>query len=240
MTVRLPGTVRSLGVVKRKMTRAFSRLYPTSCTIRLQSITSVLIAWGRREGLTFDLAKTELQHYARAWKRNIPTCSIQTPGGTVEIEPPPLNEATNWLGIWFDRKLRFRIHTQTMAAKAKLASDGIQALANTVRGVKAPLLRQATIACVVSVLCYGAEAWWPGRNRIRQDRSGRQKLVSNGVGAQLACLVRVLRSALLGILPVYRTTQTAALHWESAIPPMELLLNQRRHGLEVRSQSTAT
>ncbi|EYE90056.1 uncharacterized protein EURHEDRAFT_552236, partial [Aspergillus ruber CBS 135680] len=111
---------------------------------------------GQREGLTFNLVKTELQHFARGWKSNNPTCSIQTPEGTAEIKPLQLNEATRWLGIWFDWKLKFRVHTQTLAAKAKLAANGIQALANTVRGVKAPLLRQATIACVVSVLCYGA------------------------------------------------------------------------------------
>ena len=203
-------------------------------TTRLQNITTDLIEWGQREGLTFDLAKTELQHFAKGWKRNNPTCSIQTLEGTAEIKPPQLNEATRWLGIWFDRKLKFRIHTQTLAAKAKLAANGIQALANTVRGVKAPLLRQATIACVVSVLCYGAEAWWPGRRRLRQDLSGRQKLISNGVGAQVACLDQVLRNALLGTLPVYRTTRTAVLHRESAIPPMELLLDQRRRSLAIR------
>src|SRR5699024_12860229 len=102
-------------------------------------------------------------------------CAIQTPERTVEITPPLLNEVTRGLGIWFDRKLKFRIHVQTLAAKAKLAANGTQALANTVRGVKAPLLRQATIACVVPVLCYGAEAWWPGRRRSRQDLSGRQR-----------------------------------------------------------------
>lgn len=203
-------------------------------TTRLQSIATDLMEWGQREGLTFDLAKTELQHFARGWKRNDPTCSIQTPEGTVEIIPPQLNEATRWLGIWFDRRLKFRIHIQTLAAKAKLAANGIQALANTVRGVKAPLLRQTTIACVVSVLCYGAEAWWPGRHRPRQSISGEQKLVSNGVAAQLACLDQVLRSALRGNLPVYRTTQAAALHRETAIPPIELLLDQRKQALSVR------
>ena len=75
----------------------------------------------------------------------------------VEIKPPQLNEATRWLGIWFYQKLKFRIHVQTLAA------NGIQALANTVRGVKAPLLRQATIACTVSVLCYEPRHGGQGR-----------------------------------------------------------------------------
>jgi len=63
-------------------------------TAKLQSIVMDLMAWGHREGLTFDLAKTELRHFARGWKRNNPTCSIQTPEGTVESKPPLLNEAT--------------------------------------------------------------------------------------------------------------------------------------------------
>lgn len=203
-------------------------------TTKLQSITGDLMAWGHREGLTFDLAKTELQHYAKGQKGNNPICTIHTPEGTVEIKPPPPNGATRWLGIWFDRKLNFKAHARTLAGKAKQAAGGIQALANTVRGVKAPLLRQATIACVLSVLCYGAEAWWPGMNRLAQDSLGRQKPISNRVSIQLACLDRVLRNALLRVLPVYKTTQTAALHREAAIPPMELLLNQRRRGLAIR------
>ncbi|ODM16230.1 hypothetical protein SI65_08326 [Aspergillus cristatus] len=192
------------------------------------------MAWGHREGLTFDLAKTELQHYDKTRKGNNPTCTIHTLEDTVEITPPPPNGATRWLGIWFDWKLNFKAHARTLAGKAKQAAGGIQALANTVRGVKAPLLRQATIACVVSVLCYGAEAWWPGMKRPAQDSSGRQKPISNRASIQLACLDRVLRSALLRVLPVYKTTQTAVLHREAAIPPMELLLNQRRRGLAIR------
>ena len=203
-------------------------------TAKLQNTVMDLMSWGHREGLTFDLAKTELQHYDKTRKGNNPTCTIHTMEDTVEITPPPPNGATRWLGIWFDRKLNFKAHARTLAGKAKQAAGGIQALANTVRGVKAPLLRQATIACVVSVLCYGAEAWWPGMNRPAQDSSGRQKPISNRVSIQLACLDRVLRSALSRVLPVYKTTQTAVLHREAAIPPMELLLNQRRRGLAIR------
>ncbi|EYE90099.1 uncharacterized protein EURHEDRAFT_430444, partial [Aspergillus ruber CBS 135680] len=47
-------------------------------------------------------------------------------------------------------------------------------------------------------------------------------------------LDQVLRHALLGTLPVYRTTRTAILHRESAVPPMELLLDQRRRNLAIR------
>ena len=163
-------------------------------TAKLQRILMDLMAWGHREGLTFDLAKTKLQHYNKTRKGNNPTCIIHTLEDTVEIRPPPPKGATRWLGIWFDQKLNFKAHACTLAGKTKQAAGGIQALANTVRGVKAPLLRQATIACVFSVLCYGAEAWWPGMNRPARDSSGRQKPISNRVSIKLACLDRVLRS----------------------------------------------
>src|SRR5437762_9496892 len=81
-----------------------------------------------------------------------------------------------WLGVWFDRKLSFKTHVATLAAKAKRTAAGIRALGNTVRGAPPRLLRQAVQACVQPILCYGAEAWWPGTHRIR-----RGKRVSNRV-----------------------------------------------------------
>ncbi|ODM17233.1 hypothetical protein SI65_07632 [Aspergillus cristatus] len=152
-------------------------------TAKLQSIVMDLMAWGHREGLTFDLAKTELQHYDKTWKGNNPTCIIHTLEDTVEITPPPPNGATRWLGIWFDWKLNFKAHARTLAGKAKQAAGGIQALANT--------------------------------SYAMEQRHGGQ-------------------GALLRVLPVYKTTQTAVLHREAAIPPMELLLNQRHQGLAIR------
>lgn len=42
------------------------------------------------------------------------------------------------LGIWFDRKPILKAHARTLASKAKQTAGGIQALANTVSGVKYP------------------------------------------------------------------------------------------------------
>ncbi|ODM21120.1 hypothetical protein SI65_04173 [Aspergillus cristatus] len=150
-------------------------------TVRLQNIATDLMEWGQREGLTFDLAKTELQHFARGWKKNNPTCSIQTPEGIVIINHPQFNEATRWLGIWFDRKLKIKNTHPNAGCEGQTGSQWHPSPCQHSMRAKAPLLRQATIACVVPVLCYGA-----------------------------------------------------VLHRESAIPPMELLLDQRRRSLAIR------
>ena len=132
-----------------------------NCTA-LQHCTEELRQWGAREGLMFDFSKTELRHFTRGAKHPNPACSIHTPQGTSIINPPPASGATRWLGIWFDRRLGFNKHCRILATKAKQTAAGIKSLANTVWGAKACLLQCATIACVISVLCYGAEAWWPG------------------------------------------------------------------------------
>jgi len=202
-----------------------------NCTV-LQHCTEELRQWGAREGLTFDFSKTELQHFTRGTNHSNPTCSIHTSQGshTVSHTSPP-GSATRWLGIWFDRRLSFSKHCRILAAKAKQTAAGVRSLANTVRGTRAHLLRQATIACLISVICYGAEAWWLGRNRPRPRNQGS---VSNQVDSSLSCLDRVLRDALRGTLPVYRTTPIPALHQETAIPPMEIILDQERASARLR------
>jgi len=200
-----------------------------NCSV-LQHTTEDLQQWGAEEGLTFDFGKTELQHFSRGVNHPNPTCSIHTPQGIHIVKPPPPGGATRWLGIWFDRRLNFGKHCRTLAAKAKQTAAGVKALANTVRGANALLLRHATTACVISVLCYGAEAWWPGRHRPRN-----QGYISNRVDSSLSCLDRVLKEALRGTLPAYRTTPTSALHRETAIPPMEIILDQKRAAARLRA-----
>ena len=198
--------------------------------ITLQHCTEELRQWGAREGLTFDFNKTELQHFSQGTNHSNPSCSVHTPHDIQIINPPPPGGATRWLGIWFDRRMNFGKHCRTLAAKAKQIAAGIKSLANTVRGARALLLRHATVACVISVLCYGAEAWWPGRRRPRN-----QTYISNRVDSALSWLDRVLREALRGTLPVYRTTPTSVLHRETAIPPIEIILDQKRAAARLRT-----
>ena len=204
-----------------------------NCTA-LQHCTEELRQWGAREGLTFDFNKTELQHFTRGTNHSNPTCSIHTSQGSHKVTPPPPGGATRWLGIWFDWRLNFSKHCRTLAAKAKQTAAGIRSLANTVRGTRAHLLRQATVACVISVLCYGAEAWWPGRNRPRPRNQGS---VSNRVDSSLSCLDRVLRDALRA---TYQCTESPLFHpsieklpfpqWRSSLISVTVPFNMRSIG----------
>jgi hypothetical protein len=70
--------------------------------VLLQHCTEELGQWGvKEEGLTFYLKKTDLQHFSRGTKAPNSTYSINTPRGTLTVEPPLPCGATRWLGIWF-------------------------------------------------------------------------------------------------------------------------------------------
>ncbi|ODM17527.1 hypothetical protein SI65_07202 [Aspergillus cristatus] len=62
-------------------------------------------------------------------------------------------------------------------------------------------------------------------------------MVSNQVDSSLSRLERVLREALWGTLPVYRTTPIPAIHRETAIPPMEIILDQKRASARLHASS---
>jgi hypothetical protein len=63
--------------------------------------------------------------------------------------------------------------------------------------------------------------WWPGRTR-----PGSSSLISNQVDGHLTTLAKVVLAGAKAVLPVYRTTPTAALHRESGLLPSEMELNQ--------------
>jgi hypothetical protein len=203
-----------------------------SNTLALQEDFKLLNSWAASEGLTFNIAKSELAHFSRRKCSNNPSIELDMGAETHSIEAIPLDGAVRYLGIWLDQKLRFRKHVDTMAAKARRAVGGIKALSNTVRGAPVQLLRQAVQACVLPILCYGAEAWWPGKSRAVRGRE-----TSNQVDGLVKRLDLVLRDALRGALPVYRTTPIPALHRELGIQPMKLVLDHRRAALAARIKS---
>ena len=58
-------------------------------------------------------------------------------------------EATvRWLGVYFDRKLRFQKHTTILAARGESTVSSLTMLANTIRGLSQTHLRHLYLACV--------------------------------------------------------------------------------------------
>ena len=180
----------------------------------LQRELQQVMDWCKENGLNLDLDKTELLHFSN--RRNLHNPALPLPGGfsLSEISPTPTNRAMRWLGVMFTRKLSFQLHALHLQGKAAGAAGALRLLGGCAHGAPAAVLRQAVIACVIPVLTYAAEAWWPVPGACERTRASLTKALS-----------KPLRNALRVALPVWRTTPIALLHHAAGIPPIDLLLD---------------
>ena len=192
----------------------------------LQEEALKLISWGRRNGLKFDMEKTELQHFTRKRDPHRPPIRIE------DTEIPPASKALRYLGVFLDSKLSFREHVQIRAAKARTTAIHLCRINRTRLGAPAHLLRQAALAAVSASLYFGIEAWFPGQSLRRRDKD-----ISTRISSLIAICDRVQNIALRGILPVYRTTPVTALQREGGFLPAALALELRRLRFAARLRS---
>ncbi|KAI0995243.1 hypothetical protein K3495_g12938 [Podosphaera aphanis] len=170
--------------------------------------------WCNRNGLSLAENKMEILHLHRT-RQLSPSITIN---GIVR----DANPTVKWLGV-LDTKLSFKAHVQVWSAKTQRISTHIRQLGNTNRGIPTAFLRTAALAVALPVLLYGAEVWWRGHTYSRGGRqtSTRSQNLVDLVSRALVTLARA-------ILPVYRTTPTAALLREVWLKPAPILLEEMR------------
>jgi ribonuclease HI len=189
----------------------------TNCN-KLQGDLQEALEWGRTEGITFDPKKSELIHFTKSTKDSQASTSPQVSVGTYTIRE--LIDPLRWLGVYFDRKLRFKDHARILAAKALVVGNALRSLGKTTRGIPPIYLQRAVTACVLKKGYFAAETWWPGRSRTSHG-----KRVSNRVDSHIRLLEKVVLISARAILPVYKTTPTAVLYRESRLRPPEIELD---------------
>ncbi|KAI0999011.1 hypothetical protein K3495_g9182 [Podosphaera aphanis] len=196
---------------------------------KLENSINQALAWGSSEGVTFDPMKSELLHFTRKHKDKNLLPQEETTNLTISetAQKPYLK----WLGINFDKKLTFKRHVQIQASKALKVTHTLRCLGNTIRGLSPRLSRQAALACVLPIVHFGAETWLPGKSREKMG-----KVVCNKVGTHIQLIDKEHTAAARAVLPVYRTTPSAALFRESGLDPAELALNKisRRAAIHTR------
>jgi hypothetical protein len=172
--------------------------------------------WAAENGVRFGPLKTEVMHFSRQWQCNsAPDPPIQHGGTDIYA-----GESMRWLGVLFDRRLSFKPHIQAWSRKALCIANMLKSITNTTRGPRPNLVKRAVEACVIPVLYYGAEVWFP------TSKAG------SGLANYLVTTINsTLRRAMTAILPVWKTFPTAAMSRESGIPPALTQLHgiRRRH-----------
>ena len=117
--------------------------------------------------------------------------------------------------------MTFKAHVKEACCRASKVINGIKILAGCYKGAPTDSLLKAVRACVLPILTYGYQAWWPTPERRR-------------VTTMTADLDKVIGRAVRAALPVYRTTPSHLLSHAAGIPPMEMVLDDLMHGEAIR------
>ncbi|KAG8696018.1 hypothetical protein FRC09_008793 [Ceratobasidium sp. 395] len=188
---------------------AFSRSFAENNQTFREAVSSVSGVLTRL-GLSFELPKSELVHFA-ARKADLsanPDLSLDRPdGGSHVVRALP---SVRWLGFHLDRRLNFADHVKKMAAKGLSVIASLRLLANCVRGISVLHARHLYKACVLPVLTYGSPIWYTG---IKQQRLIQPLVQAQNVG-------------LRWLLGAFRTSPVPAMEHAASILPIPLTLRR--------------
>ncbi|KAJ3516558.1 hypothetical protein NMY22_g14182 [Coprinellus aureogranulatus] len=177
----------------------------------LQEAYRQVHTWLLAAGLSADPVKRELMHYCKPRSKkftNAPHIQLcDAPDKCIPVSP-----TVRWLGVYFDRHLRFEQHAKLLATAGEAAVNGLLMLANTVRGLSQIHLRRLYLACIIPKILYASPVWW------------------NNTSYQRKPLEKVQNRALRLICAAFKTSPIRALELEASIPPLHIhnkLLSRR-------------
>ena len=148
-------------------------------------------------------------HFSRS--RTPPTASITIGQATIK----PANEA-KYLGVIFDRKLRFTQHVQYAAKKGIKFALAISRIAKSTWGATYRQTRMLFISVVAARIDYAAIVW----HRPKQEGH-------TSPSAQISKVETAQRTAMKAILGAFRTTATASLEVETSLEPAHLRIRSK-------------
>jgi hypothetical protein len=190
---------------------------------RLEKMVERAEEWRKRHGVQFEPTKYVLVHYTRNWRKST-TAEVKV-GETIV---KPATEA-RYLGVIFDKQLRFKPHLQHVVKKGTAAALALSRIANCKRGVPYKYTRQLYQAVVVPRIDYATAIWH------RPDIKG--KTANSSQAKSLSTIQRIAMKAITG---AYRTTPTEAMEIESGLLPPWLRLQSKALTAIIRMKSLAT
>ena len=125
-------------------------------------------------------------------------------------------ESARFLGVWLDRKLRWRSHLKKIKAKMETQMYALTKIAASTWGCTLARAREVYTKVVRSAIAYGASAYHTPADPKRQAPRGIAKPLTT---TQSSCL-RVVAGA-------FRATPIRSLETETWVPPLDLYLNRR-------------
>lgn len=154
--------------------------------------------------LTLATEKTEAVMFRRKYKDDIPRITLN--GTVIDTK-----RSIKHLGIIVDDNLSYNEHVEIAARKAQKVLTSLCRIMPNIGGPKEPR-RKLLVSVVHSVILYGAPVWGPD---LQYSKSRVDKLM------------RIQRRAALRSSCAYRSVSYAAANIIVAIPPIDLLVDER-------------
>jgi ribonuclease HI len=165
--------------------------------------------WRRKHGAQFEKSKYILVHFTRNRRKKT---SAPINMADIRIEP---SEEARYLGVYFDKELRFTTHLQYIAKKGTKFALAMSSAAKSTWGAQFRHIRQLFIAVVAPRTDYAAIIWHRPNDKHSQATAQQSKLET------------VQRLAMKTILGCFRTTPTTAMQIETGLIPPHLRLQTK-------------
>ena len=158
--------------------------------------------WRKKHGVQFEKSKYVLVHFIRNHNRAT-NAAITIEKVTIE----PSNEA-KYLGVIFDKELRFKEHLQYIVKKGTKAAMALSSIAKNSWGAQYKYARQLFKAVIAAHTDYAAVIW-------HRPKDGNKMATST----QACKLDKIQRLAMKAITGCYKTTAMAAMEIKMGLQP---------------------
>jgi hypothetical protein len=188
--------------------------------------------WSSTHNSRFEISKLAILHASRRTQRD-----PENPRKRIAMDRPPLQlqgktvkevESYKYLGVHVDAQLRWTVQAQKGVANATNWVMQFRRLTRLSTGLSVKLMRQLYISVAIPKMTYALDVWYtPPTKPLGHRRS----VGSVGVLRQM---VKLQRTASLGIIGGMKSTPTDLLDAHMGLLPMELTLLRICHRAAVR------
>lgn len=199
-----------------------------NCQI-LSRAHSRCLDWARRYGASFAPEKYKLMHLARKPRKFNMQAALRLPGA--ETEP---SAELRVLGVWLDPRLNWGPHVKEVLTKMETQTNALRRTTASTWGATFVRARHIYSAVIRPAIAYGA-AIWHSPTTVEgetENREGDKKPTG-----PVKKLMKVQNECLRTIAGAFKATPTSALEVETAIPPLDLYLNERIASFRYRHQT---
>ncbi len=169
----------------------------------LKNAAKIAFTWAENNAVQFNDLKSELIHF-ESYKTTLNQMIILLNNMIIKSKT-----CVQWLKVWMNRKLNFKVHVQTKIATVTRTLHSLFRLMNSEWKLNVKSEKQLYLTCVTSISDYDVEIWW------------------NNQKSYLVKFRKLQNAALRKILSVFWTSSIDAMQIEAEISSMKMQLDQK-------------